>query len=165
MIKLVGNVFITFAYKINNYEKLISIIFKHLGSHDSNLRCLCAETIALIGSSPNGLQFLVHTNPEHLKSAVQHFSIMIKKEKDHIQIRVLGALTRIFDQDSVNMEISLICQMLYKTIDQNSFLFIFNLVKQPFLELRYGGLRLILALLKFQWFEQDMSFCPGIYPV
>ncbi|XP_002168555.4 26S proteasome non-ATPase regulatory subunit 5 [Hydra vulgaris] len=162
IVKLVGNICAEFPIENKSkYEKLVGIIFKHFENSNSSLRCLCAETLSFIWSCSNGRNLLVNSNLDRLKSVMKQFFLLIKHENEHIQIRVLAALINIFNQDLMNPEISLVCQTLYKCLDQNVILFLFNIVKQPFLDIRYKVLNLMLILLKFDWFEQDVIFCPG----
>ena len=163
-IKFFGSLAKTNASEIvSKYPKVINKIYENFQSNDPSLRILCVETISITASTSQGLK-LLYENPDALKKAVSKMGKMASGfvEGDHSRRRTLDALTTIFSQDSGDVEASLICEKLYRYLDENTMFFLFSLIKQPFIELRFGALKLLLVLSQYDWIEQDMALCAGI---
>ena len=164
-IKFFGSLAKTNASEIvSKYPKVINKIYESFQSNDPSLRILCVETISITASTSQGLK-LLYENPDALKKAVSNMGKMASGfvEGDHSRRRAIDALTIIFSQDSGDVEASLICEKLYRYLDENAMFFLFSLIKQPFMELRFGALKLLLVLSRYNWIEQDMALCAGIY--
>jgi len=147
---------------ISSHSKIMNTIFQLLHSDDPSLKSLCAETIAVICSTTDGLK-LLYTNPDTLKSASRTMGEMVLSFAvgEHGRRRTLDSLVLMFDHDSDNDEASMICEKLYRYLASHPMKFLFNLLKQPYSELRYGTFNLLKVLAKYSWVEQDVALCAG----
>lgn len=147
---------------IPKYENTTNSLFENIVSEDPSIRCLCAETIAFIGAKPEGLKIL-NSNPDRLKRCVRVMAKMIMNpgEDDYIRSRTAASLSSMFDHCYQDVEVSMICEKLFRQIDQHPISYLFKLAQQPFSELRYCSLKLLAAVSRYSWAEQDFVLCAG----
>lgn len=83
-------------------------------------------------------------------------------ETDIFKGRVLDSLANMITHDPCDVEISMICEKLFQQISQEPISYLLNLAQQPFLEIRYGALKVLASVSVFSWIEQDMTLSAGM---
>lgn len=148
---------------IPQYKHILKKIFEDVNSHDATMRCLCAETISFICSRDEGLKVMYNSELDSLKDVIRIMTKIISNpgEDDYARERTLQSLTTMFEHDVHDVELSMMCEKLYRYIDDDPMLFLFNLAKIPFAEIRHGSFALLANISKYNWVEQDMVTCPG----
>lgn len=146
---------------IPQYKSVLTKIFELIQGEDEVLRCLCAETIAFICSKSDGLK-IIYRESDAIKEAVRFMAKIISNpgEDDYVRKRIIQSLAGVFDHNPEDIEIFMICEKLYRHLDDNPIKLLMSLAQKPFVEVRYGGLTLLRNISKYSWVEQDMVLCP-----
>jgi len=149
---------------VPNYKPILKKIFEDVSrSEDPTLSCLCAETISFICSKGEGLKVLYSTEADALKDVITTMTEIVTNpgEDDYSRQRTLESLTSMFNHDVNDVELTNICEKLYRCLADVPMNYLFKLVQIPFAEIRHGGFALLGHISKYSWVEQDMALCPG----
>lgn len=79
-----------------------------------------------------------------------------------LRLRALSTLSAIFfTQETPTEDLSNFLRRLYSDMTSKPLEGLSGVAKQPFEELRCGALKVMKALAKFEWAQQEMVACPG----
>jgi 26S proteasome non-ATPase regulatory subunit 5 len=149
---------------IPQYKPILKKIFEDVhGSDDPTLSCLCAETIAFICSKGNGLKVLYNSESDATKGVIRTMTKIVTNpgEDDYSRERILTSLTSMFDHDVNDVELTNICEKLYRYLGDSPMAYLLKLAQIPFAEIRHGSFTLLGHISKYSWVEQDMILCAG----
>ena len=127
---------------------------------------LCVETICHIMANPTALK-MMFSKPEQLKHSVKNIGAMFSSASEDMAVRerALEAIAEVFTHEVSNVEVSNICEKIYQNLGEQPMQMIFEIIKQPFPALKYGGYKLLCGLSKYSWAEQDIALCAGIFHI
>jgi len=148
---------------ITKYPQLMGVVYENLSNPDQTLRCLCVETLAFIASKKDALKEL-NKSPDSLKASIKTIGKLINSpvESEDSKGRYLESIAMIFCHNPADVEISMICEKLFHNLSLEPVNFLLDFAQQPFLQIRYGTLKVLRNVSSFPWVEQDMALCAGL---
>ena len=147
---------------LSTYPSFITAVYENLTpSNDPALICLCAETLAIIVSTDDGLKALYQC-PSPLKESMKIMGkIVHSSSEENMRTRIIGALATIFTCNHTSSEVSNIMEKLFRNLGPNPLAILWGLCKQPFPNLRCGGLEIISGIVQYSWGEQEVALTAG----
>lgn len=148
---------------IPEYAQALRFVIDGLSSSDASLRALCAETIGQISTSGASVKLLHERHISEMKQAYQRIGAMCASGSEDfaVKCRVVDAVGQVFSHDGSDVEISMMCEKVYRNLREHPMKLLFELLQHPFPELKASAYRLLCGVLKYSWAEQDVALSPG----
>ena len=138
---------------------LLTTLSAIFSPEDDTIWGVAVDTLALMSSSLNGRLALAQ-HPEEASNAIKKLGEFVTQSKPDLRIRALNAFVLIFSceedssQDSTSYNWFLLATPNLMTI-------ILSIVKQPFLDMRYACLHVLMSMSKWKWGQSEMKKFPG----
>lgn len=99
-------------------------------------------------------------HPEETSNAIKKLGEFVTQSKPDLQIRALNAFVMIFSCEEDSSEDSTSYNW-FLLATPNLMAIIMSIVKQPFLDIRYTCLRLLMSMSNWRWGQNEMKKFPG----
>lgn len=145
---------------ITKYPNFYNRLFNNLESNDFTIIGVSVDTLGHIGITNNGKIALESGTP--IESAIKNICKALPSMPSEVKVRCLNCLENLLQVVEPNNQISAITEGWFKLIDDHPIQFVWNYAKNPFVELRLGGLGVLRAIAGQNWGQEAIRNSPGI---
>lgn len=145
---------------LTRYPSFYNRLFNNLESSDFALMGVSVDTLGHIGITNNGKIAL--NSGTSIGAAIRTICKVLPSMPSEGKVRCLNCLENLLNVVEPNNQISVITEGWFKLLDDNPIAFVKNYVKNPFIELRLGGLGILRAIAGQRWGQKAIRTSPEL---
>lgn len=149
-------------YICHQHNNVVQAVFNLLDSTDVVLLCIATDGIGLLGSTLHGKTLL--QNEGKMPCAMQSFRTNLQQgSSPELKFHVIQALSRLLEvgENERNENLENVLEGWLKGVSDDPGNLLFQLCRQPFLEIRQSALYLMHVVVSHEWGQRVMVSVPG----
>lgn len=149
-------------YVFHQHNSVVQAMFNLLDSSDVVLMCIATDGIGLLGSTVHGKNLL--QNEGKMPCALQSFRSNLQQgSSPELKFHVIQALSRLLEvsENERNVNLENVLEGWLKDVSDDLGNLLFQLCRQPFLEIRQSALYLMYVVVSHEWGQRSMVSVPG----
>ncbi|XP_057373714.1 26S proteasome non-ATPase regulatory subunit 5-like [Daphnia carinata] len=148
---------------LSRYSNFTNTMFNLIDDADISLKMISIETISFIAMERDG-KLALNQQGSKMDDAIKTMGSLFTHAFNEVRLKALNSfaeLTHVPPTETIDEEVRKIIEHWFFMLNPKPIQFIMNVTKQPFRDLRFSALNILLQLVPHMWAQKLMSQEPG----